>query len=197
MRKFLHVGCGIAPQGSLFGFTSPALWQEIRLDIDASVNPDVLGSITDMKAVESESVDAVYSSHNIEHVYPHDVPVALSEFFRVLAPDGFLIITCPDLQTVCEAVGRIGLLGTLYVSQVGPIRPLDVLYGYQPAVAAGNEFMAHKGGFVKETLEDALADAGFKSTFCWRGGSSLWAVSTKVKRQKGELVAIAQEYFPH
>ena len=43
------------------------------------------------------SVDAVFSSHNIEHLYPHEVPLALKEFMRVLKPDGFVLMTCPDL----------------------------------------------------------------------------------------------------
>jgi predicted SAM-dependent methyltransferase len=42
-----------------------------------------------MKAVASESVDAIFSSHNIEHLYPHEVPVALAEFIRVLKPGLF------------------------------------------------------------------------------------------------------------
>jgi len=46
-----------------------AEWQEIRLDIDPVNEPDIVGSMLDMAAVESESVDAIYSAHNIEHVY--------------------------------------------------------------------------------------------------------------------------------
>ena len=58
----------------------------------------------DMAAVQSESMDALYSAHNIEHVYAHEVPVVLTEFLRVLKPTGYLVITCPDLQTVCALV---------------------------------------------------------------------------------------------
>jgi ubiquinone/menaquinone biosynthesis C-methylase UbiE len=57
--------------------------------------------MTDMSAVETSSMDALYSSHNIEHVYAHEVPKALAEFKRVLRPDGFVIITCPDIQAIC------------------------------------------------------------------------------------------------
>ena len=55
--------------------------------------------MTNISSVSSESLDAVFSSHNIENLYPHEVPVALSEFLRVLKPDGFVVITCPDLQS--------------------------------------------------------------------------------------------------
>ncbi len=54
----------------------------------------------DMAEVEAESVDAIFSSHNLEHLYPHEVPVALSEFMRVLRSDGFVVLTCPDLKAV-------------------------------------------------------------------------------------------------
>ncbi|WP_206075625.1 class I SAM-dependent methyltransferase [Polynucleobacter aenigmaticus] len=103
MKKFLHVGCGPQYKTQLKGFNSDD-WQEIRFDIDPKVSPDIEGTLTDMVLVPSESVDAIFSSHNIEHIFPHEVPVALSEFYRVLKPDGIVVLTCPDLQSVCEAV---------------------------------------------------------------------------------------------
>lgn len=62
-----------------------------------TVQPDLVGTMTDMKAVCSASVDVVFSSHNIEHLYAHEVEVALAEFHHVLKPDGFVLLTCPDL----------------------------------------------------------------------------------------------------
>ena len=74
------------------------------MDIDAGNEPDIVGSMLDMAAVHSGSVDAIYSAHNIEHVYTHEVPVVLKEFLRVLKPDGFLVITCPDLQAAAQMI---------------------------------------------------------------------------------------------
>ena len=111
-------------------------WLELRLDIDEAVQPDILGSMTDMRAVKSESVDAVFSSHNIEHLYPHEVPQALAEFLRVLRPEGFAIITCPDLQSVAELIAKDKLAEEAYHSPAGPITPLDILYGHRSAMAA-------------------------------------------------------------
>lgn len=196
MRKFLHVGCGSDTQKNAYGFHSPAHWQEVRLDINPLVNPDVIGTITDMRGVESDSMDAVYSAHNIEHVYPHEVPIALSEFHRVLKPDGFLVVTCPDLDFICAAVREIGLHGTLYVSPAGPIRPLDVIYGHQPSVAAGNTFMAHKGGFTQKTLHEALGEANFMASVCARTQWALYALATKGPCQQQDLQALAQNFFP-
>ena len=54
MKNFLHVGCGPQYKDSLKGFKD---WQEIRFDIDPKVKPDILGSLTDMSAVEDKSVE--------------------------------------------------------------------------------------------------------------------------------------------
>ena len=98
MKKFLHVGCGPKRKSSTTrGFDSIA-WAEVRYDIDESVKPDFVGSMTDMSVIEDESVDAVFSSHNIEHLYPHEVGDALGEFYRVLKKDGMVVLTCPDIQ---------------------------------------------------------------------------------------------------
>ena len=97
MPTVLHVGCGPKHKDQTTrGFNTPQ-WDELRLDIDPSVSPDIIGTMTDMNAVQSASVDAVFSSHNIEHLYAHEVPVALGEFLRVLSDDGIAVITCPDL----------------------------------------------------------------------------------------------------
>lgn len=97
-----------------------------------------LDTMTDMSAVASESVDAIYSSHNIEHLYPHEVPLAFAEFLRVLKPDGFFVVTCPDLQSVCALIAEDKLTEAAYTSPAGPFTRLDILYGHRPAMAQGN-----------------------------------------------------------
>ena len=113
MKNFLHVGCGKKRKSDLIGFNNDD-WKEIRFDIDEKVNPDIVGTLTDMNSVETASVDAIYSSHNIEHLYPHEVPLALNEFNRVLKDDGIVVLECPDLQQVCEAVANDKLLEPSY-----------------------------------------------------------------------------------
>ena len=103
MKTVLHVGCGPQKKSNINGFNNDN-WIEIRFDIDEKVNPDIVGTLIDMSEVETNSVDAIYSSHNIEHLFSHEVPVALKEMYRVLNDDGYLIITCPDLVSVCNEV---------------------------------------------------------------------------------------------
>lgn len=164
MKKLLHVGCGPQNINSLKGFPDNN-WAEIRFDIDQNVNPDVIGTLTDMSAVETESIDAIYSSHNLEHIFPHEVTTALSEFIRILKPDGFLVLTCPDLESVCAEVAKGNLDGALYISPAGPIAPLDILYGHQAAIEKGNVFMAHRCGFTWKFLNRKLHEAGFQLVY--------------------------------
>ena len=68
MKTFLNVGCGPETESKIRGFDNDD-WKEIRLDIDEDVNPDIVGTLTDMKLVETATIDAVYSAYNIDHIY--------------------------------------------------------------------------------------------------------------------------------
>jgi predicted SAM-dependent methyltransferase len=196
MKTFLHVGCGPKrKEQTTIGFAN---WSELRFDIDESVQPDLVGTMTDMSSVLTESVDGVFSSHNIEHLYPHEVPVALSEFLRVLTPDGFAVITCPDLQGVCALVAEDKLNEPAYTSPAGPIAPLDILYGLRPSMAQGNLYMAHRCGFTKKVLTATLQASGFKSVASMSRGHpyyDLWALATKATLNEDELISLARTYF--
>jgi len=199
MKTFLHIGCGPKRKDrTTRGFNTDE-WAELRFDIDESVKPDLVGTMTDMSAVADASVDAIFSSHNIEHLYPHEVPVALKEFLRVLKPDGFLVITCPDLQSVCKLVAEDKLTEPAYTSPAGPIAPLDILYGHRPAMARGNLFMAHRCGFTHKVLVGTLRAAGFAMIASKARPAphfDLWAVASKSARSEDEMRALAAEHFP-
>lgn len=93
--------------------------------------------------------DIVYCSHVLEHVYPHEVPLAVAEIYRVLKPGGKAVILVPDLEDARPTED------VLYVSPAGPITGLDLMYGLRSALE-DNPFMAHHCGFVSDTLRDSL-----------------------------------------
>lgn len=199
MPTFLHVGCGAKRKDqTTAAFNSPD-WQELRFDIDESVNPDITGTMTDMSGVADASVDAIYSSHNIEHLYPHEVPIALKEFLRVLKPDGYLVVTCPDLQSVCALVADDKLTDPAYTSPAGPIAPLDILYGLRSSMARGNLYMAHRCGFTEKVLAGTLRASGF-ATIVGRQRRhpyyDLWAIATKAAMDETALKRLALAHFP-
>ena len=197
MKKLLHIG----PGNSRIQQTTPGFnngeWQEIRLDIDPSVQPDILGTMTDMSLVSDHSVDAIFSSHNIEHLYPHEVPVALAEFTRVLTADGFCVITCPDLKSVCALVAQDKLTETAYDSSAGPIAPIDILYGHRNYMGAGNLFMAHRCGFTEKVLRGTLNACGFPwvATLVRPATFDIWAIACKSHKSDDQLKALAREHI--
>ena len=200
MQTLLHVGSGPKNKEQTTRAFNNDSWKEIRLDIDPSVSPDVIGTMTDMSQVLSNSVDAVFSSHNIEHLYPHEVPLALVEFLRVLQENGFVVITCPDLQSVCALIADDKLTEPAYRSPAGPIAPIDILYGFRRSMAQGNLYMSHRCGFTEKVLRATLLTAGFKSVATMARGREpfydLWALASKSERTEVELMKLAQEHFP-
>lgn len=145
--RVLHPGCGEEKLPEwLNGVT------EVRLDIDAACNPDIVASITDMG--EIGEFDMIYTSHTLEHLYDYDVQKALSEFHRVLKPEGVAIILVPDVEGVtCNRE-------VLYESLAGPICGIDLYYGLTWYVQQ-NPFYAHHMAFIESTLADAMKKAGF------------------------------------
>ena len=146
----------------------------------------------------TESVDGVFSSHNVEHLYPHEVPVAFAEFLRVLKPGGLAVITCPDLQSVCALVAEDKLLEPAYTSPAGPIAPLDILYGHRSAMAQGNLYMAHRCGFTQKVLRGTLQASGFKAVATMSRGYpyfDLWAVASKDALSEEQMKALATEHI--
>lgn len=198
-KKFLHVGCGLKRKHQTTQGFNRDEWEEVRFDIDPSVGPDITGTMTDMSAVETGSMNAVFSAHNIEHLYPHEVPTAIAEFRRVLAPDGFLVLTCPDLQSVCRLVAEGKLTEAAYDSPAGPVAPIDILYGMRPSLAQGNLYMAHRSGFTDKVLTSTVKSGGFVATAAMRRDApfyDLWLIATRDASTEEVLRNLAMAHFP-
>ena len=179
-KILLHVGCGSCTKENLPKQFHSEDWIEIRLDIDLGARPDIVGTITDLSGVPDNSVNAVFSSHNLEHIYNFEVPLALAEFKRVLKPQGFAMITLPDIEEVSKHVAQGNLETPLYTSPAGPITAIDIMYGLGISLAQGNYYMAHKTAFTDDTLKEKLVDTGFKDVKVTKGNNfDLWAVGYK------------------
>ena len=186
-KRVLDVGSGGQASSKLHKIFQG--WRCLRLDIDERVKPDIVGSIVDMKRkVSDRSYDAIWSSHNLEHLYPHEVKPALTEFSRVLKPTGFALITCPDLTQIAEQMLKQDVEKPAYVSPAGPISALDMLYGHSASLARGNLYMAHHTGFTASRIGPLILQAGFAEAWIASGKSyDLWAVALLKGTDRGEV----------
>ena len=168
-KKVLNVG------GNSKAIPLPAPYadyEHILLDIDPKGTPDLVCDARELVTLEPDQFDAVYCSHNLEHYYRHDVHKVLAGFMHVLKDDGFAHVVVPDIQEVMRLTVERGLdiEDVLYNSPAGPIRVLDVLYGYGKEIEeSGQDFYAHKTGFTKKSLVKALQAAGFRKHFVRTG----------------------------
>lgn len=180
LRRILDAGSGASDLKRRPSWLSGEDWTVVTVDIDPRVNPDHVGSVTDMKGLFSDaSFDVVWSSHSVEHLYIFELQAALQEFRRVLKPDGFALITCPDVEAVAEAVLKYGLDHVAYVAPAGPITLHDILFGHTASIVEGATAMAHRTGLTAERLGNLAVEAGFVEAIVGRGTYfDLWAILT-------------------
>ena len=199
MPRFLHFACGEMTKANttkLFLFFD---WEEVRHDSNENLQKkaDIVTPLTDLSKIESESYDAVFSSHSLERLYPHEVGKALSELLRVLKKDGHLLITCADLLAACTLVAEDKLLEPAYESPAGKVSPLDILYGFRPAIAAGHTQFARHCGFTPKAMMGTLAQVGFASLWAARNPEmfTFAVLATKTEANEEKLKTLASSHF--
>lgn len=187
MTAPLVVNAGCGPVGSRKLPVCFDGWRVLRVDVDPSAEPDLLSSITDLSALPTGSADAIWTSHCVEHLYVHEVGLALAEFYRVLNDTGFLCVIVPDLQAVASYVAADRLHETLYESPVGSITAHDILFGFGRAVAQGHTSMAHRCGFTPTTMLTHMGKVAFDEIIVRRRPSlELAAVGRKQRADSTE-----------
>jgi ubiquinone/menaquinone biosynthesis C-methylase UbiE len=172
-------------------------WQEIRLDADVQVHPDIVANANWMPDVKDSSMDAVFSSHCIEHLYLDQAVPALQEWRRTITDDGFLLLVCPDLQSAAEMIAQDRLMDVAYAG----IRPYDIVFSHQGLVAQGRSqghtFMEHKSGYTLSLLMQLVQQAGFAAYAGLRLRSrfELWIIASKNHRDETSMRELAEQHF--
>jgi hypothetical protein len=93
-----------------------------------------------------ESVEAIYSSHLLEHLPPIVARNCLGESFRVLGPSGVIRVGVPDLD--------------LYVEQYDPTDPDTFVFRVFEAEHARDK-NKHQWMYNETSLREVLRQAGF------------------------------------
>jgi predicted SAM-dependent methyltransferase len=123
-------------------------------DIEARPEVDFVGNAASLKEFHDNSVTAIYASHVLEHFYyglGNEVVNTLIEWHRALQPGGKLLISVPDLRTLCWLYQNPNL--------TPPERHyiMRIMFGGQT-----NPYDVHKVGFDFEILAMYLESAGFE-----------------------------------
>lgn len=163
MPTVLNIGSGKSRLAvALPGYTHEQV-RVLNVDLRPDATPDVCGRLEALPFGDG-TIAAVIMQHVLEHLPATKITDALVECRRVVAPGGFLRVDVPDVEGCCRAVLEVGLEGTAYLSGLGPIRPADMLWGHQTALALGLEPMRHLYGFTGRSLGDYVQQAGWTVT---------------------------------
>lgn len=127
------------------------------LDIEARPEVDFVGNAADLSQFADESVSAIYASHVLEHFHYNlndELLNTLIEWRRVLIPSGKLLISVPDLKTLCWLYLHPNLVPDErhYV--------MRMIFGGQV-----NAYDVHYVGLDFDTLGMYLQQAGFENYY--------------------------------
>ena len=136
MRR-LNLGCGI--------YYNPKF---INMDFKTSSVSDIITNIQNLP-IQSNIIEEIEASHILEHFDTCMLPFVLSEWFRILEPNGIIHIETPDLK---GCVGNLRFKS--YSSQKNTLR---FLFGLNDL---GN---THKLGFTVSFLKKTLKSIGFEN----------------------------------
>jgi predicted SAM-dependent methyltransferase len=136
----VHVGCG--------GVHIPGF---VNVDIDPTTRADVIADIR-LRRFPDGFADTIYACHVLEHMAHDEVPGVLAAWHRVLAPDGVLYVSVPDLDRIV----RIYTANWQHF-QTRPNTPwIGLIYGGQE-----DPYDFHRTGFNLCWMTELLERAGF------------------------------------
>lgn len=124
------------------------------LDIEPRPEVDYVADANDLSQFESNSVEAIYASHVLEHFYyglNNELINTLKEWHRVLKPGGQLLVSVPDLKTLCWLYLNPNLIS------FDRYQLMRIIFGGQT-----NIHDVHKVGFDFDTLALYLEEVGFQ-----------------------------------
>lgn len=193
-RQFLRIFCAPQHQTATLPIFQREQWRDLQCQLHPAAAPDILSTIN---GIADATVDAVYISHALEHLFAHEATRVLAAARRVLKADGFIVVICTDLETVCEVVAVHRATEPLYQTAAGAMTALDLLFGHQAAIAAGHTDMAQRSGFTRDRLIAALTAAGFGriGVIARPEHFDLWGFTTKQALTADEFAALSQAVF--
>lgn len=125
------------------------------------MNVDLHSKVSDLKSdlrkldIASDSADAVAAIHVLEHFQEWEVADMLTEWKRILKPEGRLILELPCMDKVCGYMLRC-------VQAKEPMQPFMTLHAMYGDPKHHSEAMMHKWGWFQKPLMQKLESVGFR-----------------------------------
>jgi ubiquinone/menaquinone biosynthesis C-methylase UbiE len=116
----------------------------INVDSQAKWNPDVVADCSHMPMFEDASADMIVIHHGLEHFGCGEADAMLKECYRILAPDGSLIVCVPHMRALAQRWLARQMDDQIYFTN---------LYG----AYMGEEADRHRWGFSEVSLFETLA----------------------------------------
>jgi predicted SAM-dependent methyltransferase len=140
-KAYLNIGCG-----NIFA----ADWN----NLDFIKHPNIIKwDIRKGLPYPDSSMDAVYSSHTLEHMTPKEAQDLLSEVARVLKIGGIVRIAVPDISRVCEEY-----LKCLKDVEKDPSTTNNLRYDWLMLELIDQMVREKSGGRMRETIDSGNFD---------------------------------------
>lgn len=121
--------------------------------VDLHTDGDLNHDLTTPLPFSDGEVDAIYSSHVIEHFTREEWGSVAVDWARVLKPGGKLEIRCPDIYEVSLDLTEAIMANDQKLIDLA----LSRMYGQQ-----GDEGQLHKNGFTAHTLAESFPNFAAK-----------------------------------
>ena len=149
-----------------------------NMDIDAHEGVEFVGDVSDLSRFESGAVSEIYASQILEH-FPHTETLkVLTEWGRVLRPQGILWVGVPDFKRAVELYQKVGMQDWI----------VNQLWGDQTYKTA-----FHYCGFDADRLADLLFQAGFSEVYEVSGFPYGADCSSNLDNIEGKPVALRMQ----
>lgn len=121
------------------------------LNIQPGDGVDYVGDINDLSQFPDGMFDIIYGSHVLEHVSQRNMLRTLSGLYRILSPNGKLMISVPDLEILCK------LFVHPEIDEESRFHVMKMMFGGQT-----DPFDFHYIGLTHEFMLGYLGAANFK-----------------------------------
>ena len=128
---------------------------------DGWINVDLHSDISDIKCdlrkleIGSDSADAVAAIHVLEHFYEYEVFDVLTEWKRVLKPNGKMILELPCMDKVFAYIHNCVVTKT-------PLMPFMTLHALYGDPKYKDPAMCHRWGWFEVPLKQMLESVGME-----------------------------------